>query len=443
MTSVGRTWATCIVLLLAAVLGVSAQKTKVVYFHRADFTETEWANDIISLFNKQSPKIEVESLSSGTGGGPDYAEKLTVLRASGNAPDVFYGCADKLGYVLKEWTLDLTPYINRDKAAVSSNTFFPGVFDTFTRDGKTYGIPLTVTPQIVFYNRDLFEKEGLQPLPASWDDRTWTWNALMEYSKKLTHIGSDGVPTQLALTQATESHLPDICWMHGGDWFDEEAYRTGRATRSTMVRNENIQAFEALCELYEQYTVVGPPKGFGTTFTSGGVAMDWIGAWKITSYVEGSRSGTMKFTWGLAPVPLVKNRQNTRWTDPLFISSTTAVPNESWEFVKFATSDEGQNLWIQKTRKIPARRTALGTFVRGVAEISGLNENEIATAVGGALTSGRRALEESIADVHIEIANRQAQWILPMLYGLTPVKSGLSAMETALNSILQELSQKR
>ena len=424
--------------LVVGVAGALASKVNIVYYHRSSITESEWANEVIALFNAQHDDIEVSSLPSGTGGGADYAEKLAVLRASGNAPDVFFGCADKLGYVLKGWALDLTGYVTRDKAAVKSTSFFPGVWDSFNYGGKIYGIPLSVTPQILFYNKDMFEKHGLTPLPPDWEDRTWTWDTMIEYSKKLTLMDADGSATQLALTQATEAHLPDIPWMFGGDWFDEEAYRTTKATRATIVRDENIRAYEALIDLYDRYAAVGSPKGIsaGTGFVEGRIAMDWIGSWKLNSYIEVRRSGGLKFGLGMGPVPLVQNRQNTRWTDPLFISSTTQHPDAAWEFVKFATNEECQGLWTEITRQIPARRTVLGTYVRGAAQFSGVDEEEIATAVGGALTASRRALEESIGELPLIISARHGEWIGPMLAGMISVKSALTDMESALNAII-------
>ncbi len=180
----GRRWGSValvggLALLISTV--AQAEKVRIVYYHRSNTTEAEWAKAVIARFQELHPDIEVQSLPSGTGGGPDYAEKLAVLRASGSAPDVFFGSTDKLGYILKGWTLDLTPYVNRDRAALKINTFFPGVWDTFNRGGRIYGIPLTVTPQFLFYNKDLFAKYGLPALSPDWDETSWTWNTFVEY----------------------------------------------------------------------------------------------------------------------------------------------------------------------------------------------------------------------------------------------------------------------
>jgi len=429
--------------LLLALASPAAAKVQLTYYHRSNITEAEWAKAVIERFNAAHPHIEVISLPSGTGGGPEYAEKLAVLRASGTAPDIFFGSTDKLGYILKGWALDLTPFIERDRAELQMESFFPGVWDSFTREGRIYGVPLTVTPQLLFYNKDMFQSAGLPFLPLSWDDPEWTWDQLVEYSKKLTRFDASGAAERLALAQATESHLPDVVWMFGGDWFDEDAYRTGRARRATFTRPENVEAYTALVEYYAQYAAAGPPKGIsaGSGFANGLIAMDWIGAWKTNSYIEASRSGGMGFDWGIGPVPLVKNRANTRWTDPLYISSTTEYPEEAWTFVKFAANAQSQALWSQMTAKIPARSVSVDAFVQSLSSVSGMSEEEVLISVSEALAHSRTSLEESIADVQLEIVGLRGEYIEPMLAGNRPVLSTLQALEEVINAKLAELSR--
>ena len=162
----------CIVLLGAMMTYGAA--TKVTYFHRSTRTELNWAEEVIRRFEMSHPDIEVELWDSGTDGGSAYQEKLTVLRAAGNAPDVFAGYADKLGFIVRGFAADITPLAERDKAELDIDGFFPGVWETPTYQGRQYGIPLAITTQLVFYNVDMLLKHALPRLPADWDDTTWT-----------------------------------------------------------------------------------------------------------------------------------------------------------------------------------------------------------------------------------------------------------------------------
>ena len=94
----------------------------------------------------------------------------------------FLGLADKLGFIVKGFALDITPYVERDRAELQINTFPPGVWESPSFQKRQYGVPLTLTTHLVFYNQSLFLDRGLAFLPTNWDDRSWTWEMFLEYA---------------------------------------------------------------------------------------------------------------------------------------------------------------------------------------------------------------------------------------------------------------------
>ena len=57
---------------------------------------------------------------------------------AGTPPDVFLGLADKLGFIVKGFALDITPYVERDRAELQINTFLPGVWESpSSKNGST------------------------------------------------------------------------------------------------------------------------------------------------------------------------------------------------------------------------------------------------------------------------------------------------------------------
>jgi hypothetical protein len=103
------------------------------------------------------------------------------------------------------------------------------------------------------------------------------------------------------------------------------AYETGWVDRVTFTQPENVKAYQALVELYSSYAAAGPSKGLSgwQGFSEGKIAMDWIGGWRMGTILDTRKGGGMSFGLALGPPPLVKNRANTRWTNPLFMSSAT------------------------------------------------------------------------------------------------------------------------
>lgn len=99
-----------------------------------------------------------------------YKTKIKTAIGAGQSPTLIYGWG---GGILKSYAEagqveDLTSWF-ADNAAVKDR-LFESAFGAATVDGKIYAIPATaVQPIIFYYNKEVFEKAGVQP-PKTWDD---------------------------------------------------------------------------------------------------------------------------------------------------------------------------------------------------------------------------------------------------------------------------------
>ena len=170
--------------------------------------------------------------------------------------------------------------------------------------------------------------------------------------------------------------------------------------------------------------------------------MDWIGGWRMGAIQDTRKGGGMSFSLGIGPPPLVENRANTRWTNPLYMSSSTKAPEAAWEFIKFATSPQSQELWVAKTRLMPARRTASQQYIAGLVDVFDMPMDALASVIGGAVAHSRRSIEEAIFDLPLEINRQTSTWLNPILAGQRPVESTLESFEAYLNAYAQELRKR-
>jgi ABC-type glycerol-3-phosphate transport system substrate-binding protein len=128
-----------------------------------------------------------------------YKQKIRVALGANNPPDVFmnWGGGGLEQYVDGGKVLDLTPYLNKDKAW--KNRFFANVLQTAAFDGKYYGIPnVGMQPVVLFYNKAVFAKYKLQA-PK-------TWAQLLDVVKTL----KDNGVTPFIL--GGQSKWPDLMW---------------------------------------------------------------------------------------------------------------------------------------------------------------------------------------------------------------------------------------
>src|SRR5687768_6258466 len=113
-------------------------------------------------FAKKHPGVNVEFVAQ------PFDQYYTLLGAAiqaGKGPDVvlFNG-----GGQIRDRADALAPldtYVADDRQRLAG-------WDAFTKDGKAYAAPVTLQGHPVYYNKDLYQKAGLDPdsPPKTWDD---------------------------------------------------------------------------------------------------------------------------------------------------------------------------------------------------------------------------------------------------------------------------------
>ncbi|MFI1946577.1 ABC transporter substrate-binding protein [Streptomyces virginiae] len=122
-------------------------------------TFTTYVEGVIDAFEKRYPEVEVtwEDVP-----GDGYNEKLVADAQAGALPDVVNLSTDSFQLLGDRGML-------ADVAALdgaSAQEYVPGAWEQFKLPGKgdsVYAYPWYVTPEILTYNRELFEKAGLDP----------------------------------------------------------------------------------------------------------------------------------------------------------------------------------------------------------------------------------------------------------------------------------------
>lgn len=134
--------------------------------------EGEALEKLIKKWNEANPDIKVKGLSQS-----DYQKQLTAI-TGGNPPDV----ASNFGQDVVPWgergaMMPLDDFIKKDN--VDLGDFVPAALSSSQSNGKTYAIPIAMHVSMLFYNKDLLEKAGLNGPPE-------TMGQLKEYITKLS-----------------------------------------------------------------------------------------------------------------------------------------------------------------------------------------------------------------------------------------------------------------
>ncbi|WP_160724882.1 ABC transporter substrate-binding protein [Bacillus sp. USDA818B3_A] len=135
---------------------------KVLEFWHIDPGEKEKVyEEAVARFEKKHPDVDVKVLQIPNDA---YKQKLSVAMSGNDAPDVFHswGGGWLKNFVDQDKVLDITDATDKahfNELSLANSTF----------DDKVYGLPLGLSLDVVFYNKEMFKKYGLTA-PKTYDE---------------------------------------------------------------------------------------------------------------------------------------------------------------------------------------------------------------------------------------------------------------------------------
>ena len=127
-------------------------------------TFDDYINGVIDKFESQYDWITIDWEDVPREG---YEEKLITRIANDNAPDVVnIWTIYLMGLAGKGALVDL----NQEATPEQLGIYQENLFSSISMNGGLYGFPWYVTPPVTTYNTELFEKAGLDHVPADYDE---------------------------------------------------------------------------------------------------------------------------------------------------------------------------------------------------------------------------------------------------------------------------------
>jgi multiple sugar transport system substrate-binding protein len=145
---------------------------------------------LVADFEKAHPNIKVEQNYIAYA---DYQSKINTMIASGTTPDVLY----LPEFLINDWgekgvTADIFPFFQG--ARIDPKTFF---VDTalYVTGGRLWGVNVTSTTTVLYYNKEMFRAAGITPPPDS-AASPWSWEQYVAAAKKLTKDSNGRTPDE-------------------------------------------------------------------------------------------------------------------------------------------------------------------------------------------------------------------------------------------------------
>jgi raffinose/stachyose/melibiose transport system substrate-binding protein len=247
---------------------------------------------------------------------------------------------------------DITQRINEDGF---KDSFCPAAVQNFSFEGKYYGLPNDVAPEVLFYNKELCQKAGVDPT------RIHYWEDLIEAVKKCKAAGitpmSVGGKDKWPLHFYTALLMMRILGKDGMQTVIED--KSGGFTNPEVLKAFQLfKDFTTLEPFQKGYLANTYPEAAGT-FHDGKTAFHLMGTWDLTEGRANStdKQGLPNEKLGFIFFPAVKGGKG-KPTD-LFANLNgwliaKEAPKETIDFAKVWLGKEAQTKVAQQGLAIPA-----------------------------------------------------------------------------------------
>ena len=344
------------ILLLSLSLSVNSVRAevKVKFWHAMSGKRIELLKGMAADFNKTHPGITVESQYIGSY-NETLSKTISAVKA-GNAPHIF-----QLYEVGTRSMIDagmIMPIGDMAKPGeVEWGDYVEAVMSYYEIDGKLYSMPFNSSTPILFYNKTLFKKAGLDP--ARPPD---TWNQVRKLGKQIMDSGAAeaGITWNLHSWYFEQWHAVQNAELanHGNG-------REGRANKVLFDGPEGVSIVKWWTDLEKDKIYLNTGRGWSNhrkAFISGQAAMMISSTSDVTQMTDAFNTKGWELGTGFFPRPDAVPRQGvaigggTLW---MIKDHPHEELNAAWEFLKWISMPEQQVIWHKGTGYFPIRKSAM------------------------------------------------------------------------------------
>ena len=315
-------------------------------------------NDILDEFKEKHPEVTIVDDSQGDESA--FNNILSTDIASGTMANIFriQGVANLSEYIDNGLILDVQPYLDEDPEW--GGGFTEGALSYYQVPGKegTYAIPMESGLIGVYYNKDLFDKYGVE-----YPDENTTWEEFKDKCKQLTQDGNYGT----VFASSLDYYDPQVLSL-GGEIINEKG-------EFDITGDKTTAALQSLADLINVDKVAPKIADTANTvwnweqFEGGNIGMLIDGPWTVTNVVN-----YCDFNVGYSIIPKAEKQVTTINGSALAVTSESKHPKEAYQALEVLTSPEAQKLLAENGRALPSRDSVRDYYYESTSEQEGLED---------------------------------------------------------------------
>ncbi|MHB8184616.1 MAG: extracellular solute-binding protein [Dermatophilaceae bacterium] len=377
--------------------------------------EVTWGTNMVKAWNAAHPKEIVTAQQIPA--GKTSEEVIGAAITAGNAPCLVYNTSPAAvpqfqkqgGLVALDSFKDGKAYVEARSGAAADQYKSP--------DGKFYQIPWKSNPVMIFYNKDMMTKAGIDPNSPP----LATYDEFLATSKKIVSSGAAKAAIWPAPTSEFFQSWFDFYPLYAAESGGKQLVENGKATFDSDAGKKVAGFWRTMyadkLAPQEVYT--------GDSFADHKAAMAIVGPWAIPVY-QG------KVNWGVAPVPTSTGMPASAihtFSDAKNVAIYSACKNQgtAWDLLKFSTSQAQDGALLTTTGQMPLRK-----------DVSTVYADYLTAHPAYKMFADQVARTVEVPNVNNSIAIWQAfrdSYSSSVIFGKTPVDASLTSAAAKVTAL--------
>ncbi|RSX50785.1 ABC transporter substrate-binding protein [Bifidobacterium goeldii] len=284
---------------------------------------------VVTKFEAKYPNIKVNLQNVGTN-VDEYTALTNALEAGSGAPDVaqieYYALPE---YAIKKQLKELSDMGAKDYA----DYYTPGTWAQVQFGGGIYGLPMDSGPMAFFYNKEIFDKAGVDATQIK------TWDDYYEAAKKIHALGDKYFITNDA---GDAGMYEAMTWLAGGKPFSTSD--DGTTVTVNLTGDKGSKAFQdfwqkMISEGLIDTKTAGWTDDWNRGLGDGTIASLFSGAWMPANLVGGAPAAAGKWRVTAMPTPDGETANAELGGSSLAVIESSKKAEAAWKFIDFANHD--------------------------------------------------------------------------------------------------------
>lgn len=322
----------------------------ITWWHALEDQYSDTVEKVVEDFNNSQDLITVQA--EYVGSYSDVNEALVAAHAAGNGlPAITVANTPYVAeYGAGGLTEDLTPYI--EASGYDIEDFGDGMIAASQYDGKQVSLPFLISTQILFYNKDLVDAEGIT-LPTTWEE-------MDTFMQEGTVKGADGTTERYAtiIPGWDQWYFETFYLNQGVNIINDDQVTTDLDSETAVSIAAKLKEWCDNGYTYWTGTADDASSNMRSNFISGKSLSVVHTTSLYNTYVD-----QCDFEVGMAWLPGGETRNQEIGGCVLLIPAKNdqATKNAAWQFMQYLCSKDVNMTWAEGTGYMPTRKSVLET----------------------------------------------------------------------------------